>query len=119
MSRQKTDPTIPTSIVVARRGRDVRPHSLEQIEGEGAPQRIVLDKPELIIGRAEDAGIRLPTQRASRQHAILKRQGVDYVIRDNDSRNGVFLNGVRVHAAALRDGDIVQVVDAIFVYHEG
>jgi pSer/pThr/pTyr-binding forkhead associated (FHA) protein len=37
---------------------------------------------------------------------------------DNDSRNGVFLNGVKVHSAVLRDGDVIQVADSVFVYHE-
>ncbi|MEW6306594.1 MAG: FHA domain-containing protein [Verrucomicrobiota bacterium] len=119
MSTRKCDATIPTNIVAARRDRDVRPHFLEQAEGEGAPQKFTLDRPQLIIGRAEDADVRVQSQRASRQHAILSRRGVDYVLRDNDSRNGVFLNGVQVYSAILRDGDILQVADSVFIYHEG
>ena len=38
---------------------------------------------------------------------------------DNDSHNGVFLNGVKVYSAVLRDGDVIQVADSIFVYSEG
>lgn len=115
----RPDATISTQVVIARMDRDVRPHHLEQIDGEGAPQRIVLDQPEMIIGRAEDAGIRLLSQRASRHHAVLARRGVEYAIRDNDSRNGIFLNGVKVHSAVLRDGDIIQIADCVFTYHEG
>jgi pSer/pThr/pTyr-binding forkhead associated (FHA) protein len=37
---------------------------------------------------------------------------------DNDSHNGVFLNGVKIHSAVLRDGDVVQVADSIFIYSE-
>jgi hypothetical protein len=119
MSTSKTDATIPTNMVASRKSREVRPHSLKQVDGEGAPQRVTLNKPNLVIGRAEDADIRLPSKRASRQHAFLKREGADYAIQDNDSRNGVYLNGLKIHSAILRDGDVVQVADGVFTYHEG
>jgi pSer/pThr/pTyr-binding forkhead associated (FHA) protein len=104
--------------VAARRDRDIRPHSLEKIEGQGSPQRIKLDGLELIIGRAEDAQVRLQSQRASRHHAILTRRGVEYAVRDNDSRNGVYLNGIKIYSAILRDGDVLQVADNVFIYRE-
>ena len=119
MKALKTDATIPSNIRVSRKERDVRPHFLEHAEGEGSPRRIRLDKPQLAIGRGEDDDIRVLSQRASREHAILCRQEEDYVIQDNGSRNGVFLNGVKIHSGVLRDGDVLQVADGVFVYHEG
>ena len=119
MNTVKANFTLPTNIVVARKERDLRLHYLQQTEGEGAPQRITLEKPEMVIGRSEEADIRLVSERASRQHALLSRLQQDYVIRDNDSRNGVYLNGVKVHSATLRDGDVVQVANSVFIYHEG
>ena len=110
--------SLPTNIVVARKERDLRLHFLQQTEGEGAPHRITLEKPKLVIGRSEAADIRLASERASRQHAILSRRQEDYVIQDNDSRNGVFLNGVKVYSAILRDGDVLQVANSVFTYYE-
>jgi pSer/pThr/pTyr-binding forkhead associated (FHA) protein len=37
---------------------------------------------------------------------------------DNDSHNGILLNGVRVHSAVLRDGDVIHVADSVFVFRE-
>ena len=37
---------------------------------------------------------------------------------DNDSRNGVLLNGVQVHSAVLHDGDVIAIADNVFVYRE-
>lgn len=119
MDRPETDATISTGIVGARRERDLRPHYLEQTDTAGPLRKISLDQDLLIIGRAEEADVRLPSQRASRQHAMLTRRGLDYVIRDNDSRNGVFLNGVKVHSAVLREGDILQIASSVFIYREG
>lgn len=119
MSTSRFDATIATNIIVVRREREVRPHYLEQTEGEGAPQRIQLDRKELVIGRTEEADVRVPSQRASRQHAFLTQRGTDFVIRDNDSHNGIFLNGIKIHSALLRDGDVIQVADGAFIYREG
>jgi len=114
----RPDVTIATKMAILRRERAVRQHSLEQIEGDGGPRRILLDRAEHSLGRANEADIRLASQRASRQHAFITRRGVEFVLRDNDSHNGVFLNGVKVHSAILRDGDIIQVADSAFVYRE-
>jgi two-component system, NtrC family, response regulator AtoC len=119
MSTQLPEATIATNMIVLRRDRAPRQHSLEQIEGEGAPRRIALDQAEIWLGRANDADVHVASQRVSRQHASLTRRGAEFVLRDNDSHNGVLLNGVKIHSAVLRDGDVIQVADNAFVYREG
>jgi pSer/pThr/pTyr-binding forkhead associated (FHA) protein len=119
MSTSRFEATIATSISAVRRERELRGCALEQVQGDGSPRQIPLDQPQLVIGRGEDAGIPLASRRASRQHAILTRKGTDYVIRDNDSHNGIYLNGVKIHSAILRDGDVVQVADCAFIFREG
>lgn len=114
----RKDVTIATNIV-PRKARMVRAHYFEQIEGEGAPCRIALAGEKIIAGRDENAGIRLRSNRASRQHAFIQKKGDEFVIQDNDSRNGVFLNGLKIYSAVLRDGDVVQLADSIFIFQEG
>jgi hypothetical protein len=118
MSTSRFEATIATSVSVVRREREARGHSLEQVLGDGAPKTFDLELAQLVIGRAENAEIKLPSQRASRQHAVLDLRGTDYVICDNDSHNGIFLNGVKIHSATLRDGDMIQIADCVFVYRE-
>jgi pSer/pThr/pTyr-binding forkhead associated (FHA) protein len=115
----ETDATITGSAHILRRQRDTRRHSLEQFEGDGGPRVITLEGEEMVIGRASDAQVRLTSKRASRQHAFLRRHGTDCMIFDNDSHNGVFLNGIKVYSAVLRDGDMIQVADSVFIYNEG
>ena len=119
MSTPKSDATDATKTIARRRERDVRYHSLEQFEGEGAPRRFLLESNEMKIGRAENVTIRIGSKLASRLHATLTRRGTDFVVQDNDSHNGVFLNGVKIYSAILRDGDIIQIADCAFVYREG
>jgi len=107
-----------SGIPTVRKERVVRPACLEQEDGEGAPRRIALDKKRFILGRADDTDILIKHPKASRHHAIIEDRNGEYVMRDNGSRNGFYLNGLRVHSAVLRDGDVVQVTDCVFVYHE-
>jgi len=60
----------------------------------------------------------LTSKSASRQHALVKLRGTECVVADNDSHNGIFLNSVKIHSAVLRDGDVLQVADAVFMYRE-
>ena len=92
-------------------------HSLEQIEGDGPSAQIALEAEEVVMGRGSDTQIRLASKRASRHHAFFRVRGTDCVPLDNDSHNGVFLNGFKIHSAVLREGDVIQVADSVFVYH--
>ena len=71
-----------------------------------------------MIGRADDADVRIRHPKASRHHASMFRKNGEYKIEDNGSRNGFYLNGLRVNSAVLREGDVVQITDCVFVYHE-
>jgi hypothetical protein len=113
------DSTIKGGVKLSRRGRESRRHSLEQIDGEGSPCQIILEDGESIMGRADDSRVRLTSKRASRHHAFLRVRGTDCILFDNDSDNGIFLNGVKIHSAVLRDGDVIQAAGSTFVYCEG
>jgi two-component system response regulator AtoC len=117
-SMTEYDATITGNVHILRRQRDARRHSLEQFEGDGGQRVIKLEGEEMVIGRAPDAHVRLTSKRASRQHAFLRLHGTDCMLFDNDSHNGVYLNGVKVYSAVLRDGDVIQVADSVFVYSE-
>ena len=98
--------------------RRARVPILHQTEGQGAPQKFKLNKAEIVIGRDEKADIVLSSGNVSRQHALIKCRQQDVKIHDYDSRNGVFLNGIKVHSAVLRDGDVIQVADVVFEFYE-
>jgi pSer/pThr/pTyr-binding forkhead associated (FHA) protein len=91
---------------------------LEQIRGPGAPQRHRLAEDRIVIGRIAGE-ILIPSAELSRSHLLVERAGSEYRCTDLDSRNGVHLNGLRIHSAVLRDGDRVQLGDVVFVFHAG
>jgi hypothetical protein len=57
------------------------------------------------VGRSEECEVFLVDPSVSRVHAIIEVDGVEPVVRDLGSTNGTFVNGERVGARALHDGD--------------
>jgi pSer/pThr/pTyr-binding forkhead associated (FHA) protein len=92
---------------------------LSQIKGPGAPQTIIILDGTSVIGRSPEADIQFQSSRVSRMHAKLVYDGTEYSCTDLDSHNGLLLNGIHVHSAALRDGDTIQIGDVVLIYHQG
>jgi len=102
------------------RPRASRAHMLRQVEGPGVNTlRFILDKEIHTVGRASTNDFHLDNDNVSRNHARLTRIDDEYTLEDLDSRNGILLNGLAVHAAVLRDGDQVHIGDFVFMYQEG
>lgn len=99
--------------------KKAKPFILEQVKGPGAWQRFVLRDHLHTVGRSEQADIRVQSSEVSRKHMVLKKTGNEYSCIDQNSRNGIYLNGVKIHSAILKDADMIQVGDVVFVYHEG
>ncbi len=75
------------------------------------PQRSTPPLPAgaITIGRHSTSGIRVDDSLASRTHAYLLSAPTGMQIHDNNSGNGIFVNGVKVPAATLQPGDVVTI----------
>jgi hypothetical protein len=72
-----------------------------------------------VLGRGEQAEIRLDDPFASSQHARLTRQGRVIVLEDLGSTNGTYLNEELLGGPApLHSGDRVRIGDSEFTYME-
>lgn len=88
------------------RGRRLQPkHSNPALWEIGGERKFVLNRVETLIGRDEDADIRLLDKGISRKHAkiVQTRDGL-FMLFDLQSTNGMFVNGQKVDMAALREG---------------
>jgi transcriptional regulator of acetoin/glycerol metabolism len=68
-----------------------------------------LDRTAHVVGRDESCGTSLQGHEISRHHAEVRIDGPLAVIRDLESRNGVYVNGRKVGHAPLDTGDVVRL----------
>ena len=62
----------------------------------------------LSVGRADEAGLRIPQDSISRQHARLTPAGDDVLVEDLGSANGTWVNGRRITRARAGHGDEIR-----------
>jgi pSer/pThr/pTyr-binding forkhead associated (FHA) protein len=101
------------------RHRPRRAHALEITGGPAARNTFPLDRDSIAMGRSSQADVQLDSDEVSRMHCRLLRIDDEYVIEDQGSRNGIYVNGLKVHSAVLRDGDELQLGDVLMQYREG
>jgi pSer/pThr/pTyr-binding forkhead associated (FHA) protein len=63
----------------------------------------------ITIGRTAENTIVLNSDRVSRRHAVIESKGFDVVIRDQNSRNGTFVEQRRITEEVLREGTTIQI----------
>lgn len=78
-------------------------------KGHEVGERFYLDAPETSIGRDPGCDVFLNDVTVSRRHAVISNAGGGVSVRDTGSLNGTYVNGVRVDAAPLEGGDVLQV----------
>src|SRR5215468_3370358 len=83
------------------------------IEDDQANQTVVdLSRDEYTIGRDVANTVRLTERNISRKHALLRKNGAGWVVKDLTSYNGCFVNGGRVAGErGLKHGDLLQLGD--------
>jgi DNA-binding NtrC family response regulator len=83
---------------------------LEIVTGPEVGKCIVREKLPITIGSSADADLRVTDGYVSRRHCeLLAGEDGSIVLRDEESRNGTFVNGVRVFRIALQPGTEIQV----------
>jgi hypothetical protein len=114
-----SDETVSASINLKQLALHSSGHMLHMVEGPGAPRLISLFDERDVVGRSLEASIHIASGLLSREHMELLAIEGEVQARDLDSRNGVYLNGLRIHAVILRNGDVLQCGDVVFEYKEG
>ena len=82
-------------LIVSLKGRELR--------------RLSISKAETTIGREKGSDVVIDNTGISRVHAVIRRDGSDYVALDPGSTNGLFVNGQATRAHRLVNGDVIHV----------
>jgi DNA-binding winged helix-turn-helix (wHTH) protein len=65
---------------------------------------------EYLIGRDPECAITIPSMKVSRHHARITVEGPRTLLDDLESKNGTFLNGIRIECStAINGGDLIGI----------
>ena len=80
----------------------------------------LVGKSQFTIGRLQDCDIVIPHATVSRKHGFITFENGNYFIADNNSMNGILLNGVPLlKKQMLKPMDKVTVADTTLIFNEG
>src|SRR5215217_1270587 len=89
---------------------------LVAVAGLLANQVFPLVEPELTMGRDAANSICVPDPALSRRHCSLVKGDSGWTVRDLESSNGTFVNGIQVSARPLTDGDRIAIGASVFLF---
>ena len=92
--------------------------SIVFVTDDGKQREIPLRQRSYVIGRAQDAGFRVPDGSMSRHHAEIAFDGSGVTIKDLKSSNGTFVNGSKLvpsETKAVSAGDALLVGSTLLV----
>jgi FHA domain-containing protein len=85
-------------------------------DGSDGEHVLPIDARLLHVGRSSTADVRIEDPHVSRCHAIVVRYGHHVRVLDDRSRAGTYVNGKRIIATDLADGDVVRLGPVPFTY---
>jgi len=89
-----------------------------ELRSAAAPnsQPIRVEQANFSIGRATTNDLILQDPAISRQHAVLRFLNHAWVVQDQNSTAGVYVNGNRVREKHLNNGDQIKIGSAVFIF---
>ena len=85
------------------------------VKTKGFNKTYFLEKHIIRIGRSSDNDIIIPDRTVSGSHAVINKEGDEYMIQDIGSTNGVLLNQKKIKKHKLRSKDKIKLGGAILV----
>ena len=88
---------------------ELKRYRLEVVEGPNAGESLGCEGRTLGIGSSPENGLSLDDAVVSRFHAAIEVEGEGYLLRDLGSKNGTYVQGLRVREVYLEDGAVFRV----------
>jgi hypothetical protein len=75
---------------------------------------VVIDKDQFLVGREAGCDLVVNDSSVSRRHAVVERRPEGWLLLDQRSANGTFLDGQRVIQAFIRSGQELRLGNVVF-----
>jgi pSer/pThr/pTyr-binding forkhead associated (FHA) protein len=94
------------------------PHAwLEGIGGAMLGQTAVLDQTDMLVGRSTACDVQVFDPKVSRRHFLIRFGNGAFFLQDQQSSRGTHVNGERVMAQRVDDGDRIDLGDTSMILH--
>ncbi len=100
-----------SSVVVVIMAKKKKRKFILQVGGVKVPLTV-----SVTIGRGKSNTIYIPDKKASRNHARVDKIDNNFIIRDLGSRNGTYVNNVKVKKTVLNTGDTIKIGKTIMLF---
>ncbi len=80
-------------------------------------QRVILQQADTLIGRSTVCDVQIYDPKVSRKHFRIRYGNGAFYLQDQQSSRGTQINGERVMAQKLHDGDRIEIGDTSLVFH--
>lgn len=91
------------------------------LAGSAMGEMFKISRTQTIIGRGQNAHIRMMDDGISREHCEIQAEGDSMILHDLGSTNGTYCRGLRIDRHVLEDGDKILVGSSTvlkFTYHD-
>ena len=118
-STQQFKPVLLNDEAIPQEAKPVQTATLRVVRGPQTGIAFQLEGTSLVIGRSPQCDIFLNDMTVSRTHAKLEAVDGGFVIRDENSFNGVWVNNDSASEKRLVPGDVIQIGAFLLLYQEG
>lgn len=89
------------------------------ISGKALGKKYTLDQRQILVGRGDQVQISLDEKTVSRNHAEFYRKNNQTMVKDLRSKNGIYVNDIKVIGSSLKDGDLIRIGTTVFKFVGG
>ena len=118
-STQQFKPVLLGDEPIAEEAKLVQEATLRVVRGPQTGVAFQLGDKKLVVGRSPQCDLFLNDMTVSREHATIEPADGGYVIRDENSFNGVWVSNDSIDEHRLASGDIIQIGAFLLLYQEG
>jgi pSer/pThr/pTyr-binding forkhead associated (FHA) protein len=90
------------------------------LEGTGGAMMghtAALEKADTLIGRSTSCDVQVYDPKVSRRHFLIRYANGAFFLQDQQSSRGTSINGERVMAQRLQNGDRIELGDTSLIFH--
>ncbi|HEX3053612.1 MAG TPA: FHA domain-containing protein [Aggregatilineaceae bacterium] len=90
---------------------------LEGVSGAVVGHRAYLSQASILVGRSTQCDVQVYDPKVSRRHFQIRFANGGFFLQDQQSSRGTRVNGERVMARRLNDGDRIELGDSSLIFH--